>query len=41
MCKELRKRGYYATIACGLDETIEVINWYFGIEKPKEQETIF
>lgn len=33
MCRELKKRGYYATIACGLDEAIKVIDWYFGKSK--------
>lgn len=30
MLKELKERGYYATIACGIDQTLRVIDWYFG-----------
>lgn len=33
MCRELKKRGYYATIACGFTQAIKVIDWYFGKTK--------
>lgn len=30
LLKELKKRGYFATIACGFDEAVHTIDWYFG-----------
>jgi hypothetical protein len=40
MLKELKKRGYYATFACGREEFIKTVNWYFGrIER--ENESLF
>lgn len=40
MCRALKERGYYATIACGFDEAVSVIDWYFGKSKT-EQAAIF
>ena len=28
--KRLHRKNYYATFACGYDQTIEIIDWYFG-----------
>lgn len=30
LAKELKARGYYATIAVGFEQAIRVIDWYFG-----------
>jgi hypothetical protein len=30
MLRELKKQGYYANFACGLEEFKRLVNWYFG-----------
>lgn len=40
LLKELKNRGYYANFACGFDEAIKIIDWYFG-KDVKEQASMF
>lgn len=32
--EELNNQGYFACVACGLDEAVGVIRWYLDIEEP-------
>jgi hypothetical protein len=40
MCKELKRRGYYATIVCGIDEAMAAVDWYMG-KTTLQNESIF